>query len=367
MNYRLAQSDTEGTVVLRRSRAFERLLAVLCLLIGLAMLFPGIALFFVPEAWPYTPFFYTGFGLLFLCGAFLLATRFVVPDCLIFDNGRCRLTVRERRRRTTSEAAIPYGEIGGFSCLRNPDRRSRGWCVVMAKKDGALWTLFEAAREERARELFNRLNSGVMLGADTGEPSPPPESDLFSVSAAEGATVISWKNGHPLRSSAVPLLTVASMIMVLYGAWPMSTNIVFHVIAGIFMIIVAALALYGTLYNFGKTRIVTVTAAEFRYREEGGPLPGKGFTLPVTEIASVLFQFSTSRMESLLYIVRHAEAATYGKIASGDITPADLLQVMMTMARMKRIDAGTVSTCDRIALERLLQRALEERSGRTGL
>ncbi len=368
MNYAIqADKGSPGVTVLRRTRTLEYVLGAICLLIGLAALPPGLLLFLATDAGSGAPFFFTGFGLLFISGAYMLFARINLPEFLIFDNGRGILQVREQKLPGPCDAAVPYGEIEGFLVRTRRSGRSTGHDVIMMKRDGACWTICSSAGEKKARLLWDALVRQVSLDSRAGEGAETAVPESIAAGLNAEGSYITWKQSRPLTGSFVPFVILAAMGMAIFGARQWAENTPVYAAAAVFIAAVTVIALYGTLYNIGKSRTVTVTQRELKYREHGGPVPGRGFVVPLTDIASVMFSFSVSQGDSALYIVRKGEEELMRKSASGDFTPGEILQAIRTLAGMKKIFLPNARTIEKIAMERLVQKAIAERSGITGL
>jgi len=367
MNYKIIPgTEAGGSVVLQRTRKLQFFLVALFLLVGAPMGFAG-ALLFLAGSERYAPFFFAGMGALFLGGGYMLAVKIRMPETMVFDNGRGILTIREAVKDGAAEAVIPYGDISGFTAQGDPGSRGKRYSVVMTKRDGAFWSVYTDSSYDRAAAFRKTLNENVRLMDYAATEAPQREPARFAVTRDSLSTSISWRDRHPVSGSLFVLVIVGAMGMILFGAWPWITSIVAYAVAVVFISVIGVLVLYNTVYSIGKIRSVTVSGAGLLYAETGGPVPGRSFSVPLTDIAAVTFNFSVSQNDSVIYIVRKHEKAYFDAYSRQALSPGDIMKTLKAMMKMKRINAMDLSTVEKMDLEYLIQNAVAERGGIRGL
>ncbi|HOT46290.1 MAG TPA: hypothetical protein PLM53_16115 [Spirochaetota bacterium] len=368
MNYKIISSKEETAVIrLQRTRTLERILGVIFFLIGIVFLPIGLILFLAPEYDIHYPFFWTGFGLLFLMGGIMVSTQLKIPEFIEFDNGEGACIVRDTKKDDSDRAVIPYGEIEGFHVHSRMNDRSKSHAVEMEKKDGAFWTLFSVKSREAAEAFHERLAQSVNLSVASSKTGEQKKPDHVEIAKSAGATTLTWKNRHTLKSWIFLILALSSMGMLMYGSKPYAEGPVQYCIAVGFICLVTATAVFSLLNNIGRKHQIDITGDTFTYRKLGGIIKSGQFSIPIGEIDSILFNSGLSTMETVIYVLKKEEKIMLQEIKRGTFQKNDIFKAIALMKSIRKIEVGDLSIAGKVALENLLQKTVQELSGRKGL
>jgi len=368
MNYRIISPREETAVItLKRTRTFERVLGALCLIIGIFFFPVGLILFFSPGIDIHYPFFWTGFGLLFLMGGVMVITQLKIPEYLQFDNSRGACVIKETGKDDAERAVIPYDEIAGFHVRSHHGDRSTDSVVEMEKKDGSFWTLFSVKSKEKAEAFRADLAKRVNLAAAPNITGPPPKPDHITVASERGATAFTWKNRYAFKTYIFLITALSSMAMAIYGSRPFATGPVQYYLAVAFMVFITAFAVLSLLNNIGRRHRVEITKDTFTYRKLGGIVKTGQFAIPIREIDAILFNFSLSTGETAIYVLKKEEKEALLDIKRGTFQKSDIFKAIALMKSIRKIEVGDLSIAGKVALENLLQKTVYDLSGRKGL
>ncbi len=367
MNYKILENDrVKGRVILKRSRGLELFLSIILYMFGGCMLPIGILLFFAPDTGKYLPFFFTGFGMLMITGGIMLNTQIKIPEYLIFDNVNGQFRLIEGKKDTKEFSAFPYSHIAGFHTRIHRSNRSSFHVVEMEKKDGAFWTIYSSASEKKAKNFLDELAKLVDLKNQGREQSLEKGSTGFDVTREQGKSAIQWKKRFGALSYLFSFTVIASMGMIIYGILEKEEgNIGVYIAAG-FIILISLLFLFNMINGIGKVSVVEITDNALSFYSKGGIFKGNSFSLPLKDIESVLFNFSTSQMDSTIYLLRAEEKALLQKIKRGTISLDQIITALSLMMKIKKLDAGSLATGDKIRLENSIQELIREKTGRDG-
>ena len=368
MNYKIISSKEETAVIrLQRTRTLERILGVIFFLIGIVFLPIGLILFLAPEYDIHYPFFWTGFGLLFLMGGIMVSTQLKIPEFIEFDNGEGACIVRDTKKDDSDRAVIPYGDIEGFHVRSHMNDRTRSHAVEMEKKDGSFWTLYSVQSRERAGAFHERLVNSVNLVAASSKTGEQKKPDHVEITKSAGATTFTWKNRHTLKSWIFLILALSSMGMIIYGSKPYAEGPVQYYIAVGFICLITAIAVFSLLNNIGRKHSIEITGSTFTYRKTGGIIKAGQFSIPIGEIDSILFNSGLTTMETVIYVLKKEEKTMLQEIKRGTFQKSDIFKAIALMKSIRKIEVGDLSIAGKVALENLLQKTVYELSGRKGL
>lgn len=362
MNYKFAvpQSDS-NRIVLVRARMFQIVLGLFLFVIAIAVL-PGGLLLFFSEQDPYVPFFFTGIGLLFLSAGIAVSTMLAMPNSLVFDNVTGALMVYEGRGAKVRTAALPYPEIDTFQVRRHRQNRSYSYVVEMLKKDGAFWTLFSSGSAKKAEAFRDRLLERVILRGTTAAGEPPAPA-CVTVEDRGDSAVIEWRNRYPAGRRIMTVMLMASMAMTIYGSRPYATSGPAYYAAMAFMACILLAALISALNSIGRRNRVGIDGRSLSYRKTGGIFSTGEFTLPLGEIDAIMFNFSVFSGETAIYVLTGAEKEAIQNITRGAIELAGIFKAISVIKKAGKLDVGSLSIGDRLALERIIQKSVERKTG----
>jgi hypothetical protein len=357
----------EGRVVLKLSRSLQVVLSIILLLLGIPVFPAGLLLFLGGGPDIYAPFFWTGMGLLFLVGGLMTATQLRIPEYIIFDNKKGDVIIKEKTRGEWESAIIPYGDIEGFQVRYHASHNYGSHVVEMKKKDGAFWTIYSDRKESKAVLFRDQLARSVNLEAGGGDLPGEEAPRKIEVIRGPESTSVQWKRSNSLAGAVLGNLAVLSMAMVIYGARPiMESEAAFYVGAG-FIGFITILMLFHTIDALGRKHVLEITHDGLTYYSKGGITKGPGYSIPFTELDSVIFNFSTTQSEMAVYLLRKGEKALFQSVKRGSYAKADFFKALTLMRKIRKVDVGQLSTGDRIRLEALLQNLIHEKSGISGL
>ncbi|HPV41072.1 MAG TPA: hypothetical protein PKX40_07835 [Spirochaetota bacterium] len=368
MNYKIITPKEETAVItLKRTRTLERVLGAICLIIGIIFLPIGLILFLTPDYDIHYPFFWTGFGLLFLMGGIMVTTQIKIPEFIEFNNSEGACIVRDTKKDNSDRAVIPYGEIEGFHVRSHMNDRSTSHAVEMEKKDGAFWTLYSVQSREKAGAFHERLVKSVNLAAASSKTGQDKKPDHIEVAKSAGTTTFAWKNRHTLKSYVFLILALSSMGMLIYGSKPYAEEPVQYYIAVGFICLITAIAVFSLLNNIGRKHRIDITGNTFTYRKLGGIIKTGQFSIPIGEIDSILFNSGLSTMETVIYVLKKEEKTMLQEIKRGTFQNSDIFKAIALMKSIRKIEVGDLSIAGKVALEELLQKAVYDLSGKQGL
>lgn len=368
MKYALITPSGPGTaLVLKRKYGLQRFLGITLLVIGIPVFLSGLLLMTAGGEDMHPHMLGTGLGLFLLSAGVLVFTQVRLPDTLTFDNDQSALVIKEKGR-AGGVVQVPYSDIAGFHVRLHRQDRSAFYAVEMEKKDGACWSLLFFGTEGAARDACAILNEGVKLDAPAPLQAPPVSvpGDI-SLGERDGVSVISWKKRQPFISLTSGYAIIAGFSMTIYGIALLSDNRIAYYLAVAFAAVIAALAVFFFFYNINRRYFVEVGRGVFRYYTTGLLFHGLRFERPVMEIDSIIFNFSALRGETALYVLSRKERETLIAINRGDVQLGDILGAVGFMAKVPRVDTGHLGIAGKLRLEGIIQNAVREKSGRSGL
>lgn len=367
MNYKLLESSNPAApVILKRTRTSETVTGIILFLLAAVMVPTGLLLFIDPKD-IHVPFFLTGMGLLFLTGGIMVITQIKIPEFLQFDNANGMFTIKGKKNAPSEEASIPYAEIEGFHVRYHQNDNYGYYVAEMIKKDGAFWAFYASKSKKKADDFLVRLSSRVTIASNPGNAVPAAAPRRISVNTAGAATVISWANRYSFKSYLFLVLIVGSMSMLIYGSRSFAAGEVQFGIAAGFMAILTLFIVLSLFNNIGRTHVIEITSDQFTYRKRGGIIRRGEFSLPLGEIGGILFNFSLSRLEAVIYVLKRDELVMFQEIMRGTISGGELIAALKFITGARKIQVGELSIADKIKLEELLQKIVEEKSGVTGI
>jgi hypothetical protein len=368
MNYRIMSSREEtGTITLKRTRTMEAVLSAICFIIGIVFLPIGLILFLSPGYDLHYPFFWTGFGLLFLMGGIMVSTQIKIPEYLVFDNSNGVCVIKETKKDDSEKAVIPYSEIEGFHVCSHVSQKSSYHVVEMEKKDGSFWSLYSVAGSEKAGAFRDQLAARVNLAASAKKSDQAQKPGHIDVTTTGETTVFTWANKYAFKSYLLLILALSSMGMIIYGSRPYATGPVQYAIAVAFIGFITIVAVFSLLNNIGRKQRIEITKDTFTYRKTGGIIKTGQFLLPIGEIDSILFNFSLSTMETVIYVLKKEEKEFLQDIKRGTFKKGDIFGAIALMKSIRKIEVGDLSIAGKVSLEGLLQKTVYELSGKQGL
>jgi hypothetical protein len=368
MNYKI-QSPAEETAVitLKRTRTLEAVLSSICFIIGIVFLPIGLMLFLSPDYDLHYPFFWTGFGLLFIMGGIMVSTQLKIPEYIQFDNGNGACVIKDTKKEDSEQAVIPYSEIEGFHVRSHVSNRSTSHTVEMEKKDGAFWTLYSAGSREKSESFCAGLSKRVNLGVTAGNSMQTQKPDIIEAATADGTAAFTWANRYAFKSYLFLILALSSMGMIIYGSRPYAAGIIQYAIAVAFIVFITLIAVFSLLNNIGRKHRIEITKDALTYRKTGGIIKSGQFSLPIGEIDSILFNFSLSTMETVIYVLKKEEKEFLQDIKRGTFQKGDIFKAIALMKSVRKIEVGDLSIAGKVSLEELLQKTVYELSGKQGL
>lgn len=368
MNYKIvSRKEDTGRIILKRTRTLETVLSVICFLIGVFFLPMGLVLFASPGYDMHYPFFWTGFGLLFIMGGIMVSTQIKIPEFLIFDNGSGACIVKDTKKDDSNQAIIPYNEIEGFHVRSHVSERSQSHVVEMEKKDGAFWSLFSVQSREKAETFREDLAKGVNLGAAPYNAGQAGKPESIEVSHDGGTTTLTWANRYAFKSYLFLIVALSSMAMIIYGSKPYATGPVQYGIAVAVICLFSAIAVFSLINNIGRKHRIEITKEALTYKKTGGIIKTGEFSLPIGEIDAILFNSGLSTMETVIYVLKKDEKEFLQSIKRGTMDAGKLFAAIALMKNVGKIEVGDLSIAGKVALEELLQNTVRELSGKQGL
>ncbi len=368
MNYKIiSRKEETGLIVLKRTRTLEAVLSTVCFIIGMVFLPMGLLLFISPEYDLHYPFFWTGFGLLFLMGGIMVSTQIKIPEYLEFDNSSGTCSIKETKREDSERALIPYSEIEGFHVRTQVSNRSASHAVEMEKKDGAFWTIFSSGSQEKAEALCDRMTKSINLKTSSRNAGETPGPARMEVATTGEGTTIAWSNRNSFKGYVILLMILSSMGMLIYGSKPYATGPVQYYIAAGFICLITAIAVFSILNNIGRKHRIEITKDTLSYRKTGGIIKTGEFSLPIGEIDAILFNFALSTMETVIYVLKKEEKEFLQSIKRGTFQKSDIFTAIALMKNIRKIEVGDLSIAGKVSLESLLQKKVYELTGKQGL
>ena len=350
--------------MLVRARMMQIVLSIFLFLVAIATLPPGLILFLGADDL-YPPFFLTGMGLLFLCGGIALNTMVRQPDSLVFDNVRGALLIHEGKGKNPRQSVLPYADIEAFQVRQHRQGKSTVYIAEMLKKDGAFWTLFCSGSTAKAGAFCGTLKERVSL-LGTSAPSEPVKPAAVTMTDRGDTTLIEWKNRYPLKSHILTILLIGSMAMLMYGSRPFATSTTAYYVGLAFISFIILLAAVSLLNSIGRAHRVEIGREGLSYRKTGGLFRTGEFSIPLGEIDSILFNFSTLAGETAIYVLTGTEKETLQNVKRGSYAMGDIVKAVMIIKNARKLDIGSLSIGDRIGLEGLLQKAVLCLTGGSG-
>ncbi|HOD14827.1 MAG TPA: hypothetical protein PK307_14820 [Spirochaetota bacterium] len=362
MNYKFAAHQPDpNRIVLVRSRTMQIVLSLFLFLAAIAVLPAGLLLL-LGDPDPYRPFFLTGMGLLFLSGGIAINTMLNLPNSLVFDNVTGALLVFEGRGKKARQAALPYPDIETFQVNRHRRNRSTSYIVEILKKDGSFWTLFQSGSEKKAGEFRDRLLERVTLrGTSAADKQAPPA--CVTVAERGDSTAIEWRNRYTAGRYLMTVMLIGSMAMLIYGSRPYATSGAGYYIALAFISFIILITIWSMIDSIGRSNIVEIDRTALSYRRPGGITRTGQFTLPLGDIDAVIYNFSVSSGETGIYVLTAAEKEAIQNINRGAVELAGILNAIRVIKDAGRLDVGSLSTGDRLALESLIQETVKRKTG----
>ncbi len=368
MNYKIISPKEETVVItLKRTRTLETVLSVICFIIGIVFLPVGLLLFLSPGYDLHYPFFWTGFGLLFLMGGIMVSTQIKIPEFLIFDNSNGACIIKETKREDSEKAVIPYNEIEGFHVHSHVSERSASHVVEMEKKDGAFWSLFSVSSREKAEAFRGELAKKVNLDVHANNSGQLQKPGHIEVTAAGGTTTFTWANRYAFKSYMFLVMALSSMGMVIYGSKPYATGPVQYGIAVTVICLITAIAVFSLFNNIGRKHRIEITKDTFTYRKTGGIIKTGQFSIPIGEIDAILFNSGLSTMETWIYVLKKDEKEFLQSIKRGTLQKSDIFAAIALVKNTRKIEVGDLSIAGKVSLEGMLQKTVLELSGKQGL
>jgi hypothetical protein len=362
MNYRLTSPQPDpNRVVLERARIMQMTISIILFLVAIATLPTGLLLM-LGDSGPYHAWFLTGWGLLFLSGGIALNTMLRLPGSLVFDNVRGALLVNEGKGTGARQAAVPYADIDAFHVRQHRQGKSTVFIAEMLKKDGAFWTLYSSGSRKKAESFCAALKEKVSLGRGSALMEPAAPAAVTQTETGT-ATLIEWINRYPLSSHILTVMLIGSMAMLIYGSRPFATSVAAYYIGIAFISFIILLGAVSLLNSIRRAHHVEISGAALTYRKTGGLFRTGEFTVPLAEIDSILFNFSTLAGETAIYVLTGGEKEMLQNAKRGAYELGDIMKAVMALKNAKKLDIGSLSTGDRIGLEAMLQKAVKRWSG----
>ena len=367
MNYKFVnQQDRTGAIILKRTHITENILSVILFLIAIVMLPAGLLLFIDPED-IHQPIFWTGMGLIFLTGGIMISTQIKIPEYLVFDDSSGLFRIKGKKNIEAEQASIPYSEIEGFHVRYHINDNYGYYVVEMIKKDGAFWTIYTSKNKKKADDFCSMLAGRINLKANPGVIASDIKLHNIDVASSGESSVLTWENRYSFKSYCFLILILSSFGMVMYGSRPFAGGIIQYIVAVSFIALLSIVVIVSLINNIGRKHVIEISHDIFSYRKTGGIIKKGSFSLPVGDIGAILFNFSTSRLETVIYILQRGEIDTFQEIMRGTYKKSDLISAVKFMIGVKKIQVGELTIADKINLENLLQKLVEEKSGTHGL
>ncbi|HPA71114.1 MAG TPA: hypothetical protein PKY31_02515 [Spirochaetota bacterium] len=369
MNYRLIPpAASGGAVVLKRKYGLQRFLGITLLVLGVPVFLSGLLFLLADEGDMHGSVLWTGIGLFLLSAGVLVFTQVQYPDTFTFDNGLGALVIAEKGRRGAT-ACVPYADIAGFRVRAHRQDNGVMHAVEMEKRDGACWAFLFFRGEQGAREACDLLSRGVNLDA-ASVPLPAAEEAPGGISVADrgGVKIITWKKSQSFTGFVAGYALISGFAMAIFGSGPMvEKNRFAYFIAAGFAAVVVIMALVNLVYAVRRRYVVEVGNGLFRYYTTGLALKGLSFSRPLTEIDSILFNFSVRRGETTLHVLSREEREKLLAVTRGEVALGDIIASVSFMARVPRVDTGHLGVPGKLRLEKIIQDAVRDKTDREGL
>jgi hypothetical protein len=364
MRYRIRSSDSHR-VVLTFSMPERPLVILLLAAVSLVCLLLGLAYAVSPEnpGDPLRALSFSGIGLFCLSAIFLFSTAYVTafPSRLVFENDLARLELFDRKGASID--SIPYDGIAGFSVCRSVDdrvaRHSFGFDMVR----GGRWELYASQDRRKVKAFGDSMTSTVKLGARAaGNAAVARLSTAGRLAldrAKPGELRFAWRRkAHPF-SLVVSLVVLLSFLAAIVGTRPFATGPGAYAVAVAFGAFFLLAALAGIFRTIGERMEVRIRRGSLDFSRRSALTRPRSFALTLSQVASVDFSMSFSRIGTRIVFLRPDEVERFVRCRQGTFSPAEVPGLISFLRGLPRIDVSGLPPADRLALAELIREAVQ--------
>lgn len=362
MRYRIRSSD-DRRLVLGFSMPERPVIIVFLALASLVCLLVGLAYALAPEKPDDSlrALAFTGFGLFCLSAIFLFANAYqrAFPSRLVFDNDTARLELLGPKGKPLG--SMPYDGISGFTVRRSVDDRVSRHSLGIDLARGGRWELYTSQQKPRVEAFQQVIIAAVRLkSAEHAAPTSAPADHLNVDRSEAGVLRVSWKRAaHPFQL-IIALVILLSFVAALVGTRPFATGPGAYIAAvafGAFFLLAAAVSILRTI---GERMEVRVGKGVLEYRHRSALTRQKGFTRSLSQVASVDFSMTFTRIGTRIVVLQPQEVDQFVRYRQGTFGPAEVPGLVGFLRGLASIDVSTLELDQRLALAELIRESVSE-------
>lgn len=315
--------------------------------------------------------FFVLFGVTFAIGGFLAQDYMkrdhaATPSRMVFNNRRAALELYfDASTDAPPRIDIPYSALDGFRV--KPVKQSsdnRTWYVyhvMLVRQDGSQWHLWTEPREDAAEDAIEYLQKNIQWKKPFVARSveTPPKS-VFKVQQLSGTTSIEWNGQRSLQQTFLLCLMITNfdlLFLVFYKSMPFFLVLLF--LAGsVFPLLyfVYRLTPRGRMYHIEVTDQVVRS-------DVPGVFGIKRQESPVRELSAVSFDLEDGQLNPSLSLLTETQRKQVRQAQQNPMSMLDM-ELLKSLRAIHRVQVGDLTLAELLELERLLEKEVQDRTGR---
>jgi hypothetical protein len=163
---------------------------------------------------------------------------------------------------------------------------------------------------------------------------------------------------HPF-SLVVSLVVLLSFLAAIVGTRPFATGPGAYAVAVAFGAFFLLAALAGIFRTIGERMEVRIRRGSLDFSRRSALTRPRSFALTLSQVASVDFSMSFSRIGTRIVFLRPDEVERFVRCRQGTFSPAEVPGLISFLRGLPRIDVSGLPPADRLALAELIREAVQ--------